>query len=334
MVRLMAGSRRDIGAFIDEERSVESNMTNKSAGSLARIGDGALRRSPLQMVARAAAGGVPILAYHDIADPIAFESHLRYMKGHYRPVRLADIIAAFNGEPIPPRSILVTLDDGDPSVFDAGLPLLRKHGFPSVAFVISGLVGTTRMLWTREVPWLVERGGRLRGVSPPDAHSILSLMKKMDDEARIDALAELRESAAALPPPAAQMDWADLKAIDEEGLMNVEDHSFSHPQLDRCSPESVRDDIVRSRQLFQCELGRRPRAFAYPDGASSAETVSILASEGYEAAFLFNHRRAQVPGGNRWGISRVRVNSTTSLDRFAIILSGLHPAIHRLRGRR
>jgi hypothetical protein len=29
----------------------------------------------------------------------------------------------------------------------------------------------------------------------------------------------------------------------------------------------------------------------------------------------------------------VRVNSDTSLDRFAIILSGLHPALHHARGR-
>ena len=87
-------------------------------------------------------------------------------------------------------------------------------------------------------------------------------------------------------------------------------------------------------QIFERELGRRPRAFAYPDGARSDEAARVLASHGYEVAFLFDHRRARVPGNDRWGISRLRVNSTTSLDRFATILSGLHPAIHRLRGRR
>jgi hypothetical protein len=86
--------------------------------------------------------------------------------------------------------------------------------------------------------------------------------------------------------------------------------------------------------VFERELGRLPRAFAYPDGAWSDEAARVLESRGYEAAFLFDHRRARIPGGDRWGVSRLRVNSTTSLDRFATILSGLHPAIHHLRGRR
>ena len=37
--------------------------------------------------------------------------------------------------------------------------------------------------------------------------------------------------------------------------------------------------------------------------------------------------------GHPLRLSRVRVNSDTSLDRFAIILSGLHPALHHARGR-
>jgi hypothetical protein len=32
-------------------------------------------------------------------------------------------------------------------------------------------------------------------------------------------------------------------------------------------------------------------------------------------------------------LSRLRVNSDTGLDRFALILSGLHPTLHRARGR-
>ena len=115
--------------------------------------------------------------------------------------------------------------------------------------------------------------------------------------------------------------------------MAIEDHSFSHPQLDRCSPQRVRDELARSMALFEGELGRRPRAFAYPDGAWSAEAPGALDAAGYRGAFLFDHRRARLPG-DRWAIPRLRVNSTTSMDRFATILSGLHPAIHHLRGRR
>jgi hypothetical protein len=49
-------------------------------------------------------------------------------------------------------------------------------------------------------------------------------------------------------------------------------------------------------------------------------------------AFLFDHRLAPLPLREPLRISRLRVNSDTSTDRFRIILSGLHPTVHRVRG--
>lgn len=300
-----------------------------------RIGDAALRWSPFQPLFNlAAAGSIAVLAYHGVDDAAMFERQLAYLSDRFRPVRLTDVIAALDGDPLPPRAVLVTFDDGDPSVFGVALPLVRRYQIPAVAFVVAGLVATTQMLWTREVRWLVEQGGRLAERPTLDADAAVRYLKRLDDGARIDTLEELRRSTTAVPTPAPPVDWADLRAIDEEGLMTIEDHSFSHPQLDRCSPERLRDEIDRSIALFERELGRRPRALAYPDGARSEEAARVLASRGHQAAFLFDHRRARIPGDDRWSISRLRVSSTTSLDRFATILSGLHPAIHRLRGRR
>jgi hypothetical protein len=35
---------------------------------------------------------------------------------------------------------------------------------------------------------------------------------------------------------------------------------------------------------------------------------------------------------DRFAVSRLRVNSSATNDRFQTIVSGLHPAIHRIRG--
>lgn len=298
-----------------------------------RLADTMLRRSPLQAVFSLAAGATAVLAYHGIEDAASFEHQLAYLRRRFRPVALADVIGALDGTPLPRRAVLVTLDDGDPSVFHVGLPLLRNYEIPAVAFVVTGLVGTTLPLWTREARSLVEQGGRFGGQAPSGPDATVRVLKSMDDAGRTGALDELRRSAEAPATPVPHVDWDELRAIDGEGLMSIEDHSFSHPQLDRCTPEGVREEIARSAELFERELERRPRAFAYPDGAWSAEAHHVLAARGYRAAFLFDHRRAHLAGTDRLGISRLRVNSTTSPDRFATILSGLHPAIHHLRGR-
>jgi hypothetical protein len=40
-----------------------------------------------------------------------------------------------------------------------------------------------------------------------------------------------------------------------------------------------------------------------------------------------------VPAANPLRLSRLRVNSDTSLDRFDTVITGLHPALHHARGR-
>ena len=51
----------------------------------------------------------------------------------------------------PPRSLLVTFDDGYRSVLDKGLPVLRELQVPATVFVLGGLLGGTSR-WMAEMP--------------------------------------------------------------------------------------------------------------------------------------------------------------------------------------
>jgi hypothetical protein len=82
------------------------------------------------------------------------------------------------------------------------------------------------------------------------------------------------------------------------------------------------------------DIGHPPRAFAYPDSQSDPRVQRALARIGYEVGFLFDHRVNDRSLLDPLSLSHVRVDSTTSIDRFATIVSGLHPAIHHARGRR
>ncbi len=61
--------------------------------------------------------------------------------------------------------------------------------------------------------------------------------------------------------------------------------------------------------------------------------VDAVKSCGHDVAFCFDHALEHLPVRDPFTISRVRVSSTTSIDRLAIIVSGLHPWIHRKAGR-
>ncbi len=100
---------------------------------------------------------VPILMYHHIDDPPPsvgrirynlsvppnrFEAHLRYLKeAGYTTISLDDLVYYLTrGRPLPPKPVIITLDDGYRDNYTAAFPLLKKYGFTATFFIITDVV--------------------------------------------------------------------------------------------------------------------------------------------------------------------------------------------------
>jgi peptidoglycan/xylan/chitin deacetylase (PgdA/CDA1 family) len=96
---------------------------------------------------------VPILAYHRFG-PVAvdamtvttatFESHLRYLRDHgYTVIPLRRLVDARLGRVAPPPAgaVVITVDDGHRSVYEAMLPLVRRYAVPVTAFIYPSAIG-------------------------------------------------------------------------------------------------------------------------------------------------------------------------------------------------
>ncbi len=296
-----------------------------------RLADATLRRSPLQPFFRRRAGrDLAVVAYHGIDDAAQFEAHLDLYRSAYHPISLADAIDATAGRiSLPPNALLITFDDGIRSVRDTALPMMKARGVPGVAFVVPGVIGTSRPLWWVEVEALLARGA----VDPlPGPGTLVQRLKVVPDSQRLEAIEWLRASVDGEPVQSPQLSVDDLAALERGGVV-IENHTMSHPCLDRCPTDKIRHEIEAAHRQLAAWMGRSPRAFAYPNGNWDGRAESVLDELGYVLGFLFDHHLQPMPPGARLRISRLRVNSTTSLDRLAIILSGLHPAIHHARGR-
>jgi peptidoglycan/xylan/chitin deacetylase (PgdA/CDA1 family) len=289
--------------------------------------DRLLRRSPLQLAfRRRAARRLTVLAYHGVDDPASFARQLDHLARAAHPVSLDEVVAALSGRRgLPPRAVLITFDDGHRSVLEAGLPLLRERGLPAVAFVVAGLLDTDEPFWWVEAERLLAAGG----LAPT---ALVRRLKALPDAERLRAIAELRETAPAPAPRTPQLRREELPQLESAGIA-VENHTWSHPCLPRCDDAKATAEALDAHRVLRDALGREPRAFAYPNGDWDARTERALADAGYAAAFLFDHRVNGPAPGHPLRLSRVRVNSDTGPDRFAILLSGLHPALHHARGR-
>ena len=76
-------------------------------------------------------------------DLSAFQEQLVYIRRHYTPVSVADIIRFVDeGAPLPPRPIVLTFDDGYRGHYRHAFPALNAFSMPAVFFpVASALVG-------------------------------------------------------------------------------------------------------------------------------------------------------------------------------------------------
>lgn len=95
---------------------------------------------------------VPILCYHRfgsgnnkmIMSPGNFAAQLDWLaRNDYQVVRLSQLTGFLAGrEALPPRSVVITIDDGYESVYRHAYPLLKKYGFPATLFAYTDFIGT------------------------------------------------------------------------------------------------------------------------------------------------------------------------------------------------
>jgi len=76
--------------------------------------------------------------------PEDFERQITLLLKAFRPIDLPRYVAGWRSGTWPPRSILITIDDGYESVLSQAAPLLARHHVPAVVFVPTArLAGTS-----------------------------------------------------------------------------------------------------------------------------------------------------------------------------------------------
>jgi peptidoglycan/xylan/chitin deacetylase (PgdA/CDA1 family) len=120
---------------------------------------------------------VPILTYHRIlpaseagdslpglvVSPAAFAAELSaFRAAGWRTIRLgtlADLLAA--GTAPPPRTFVITIDDGWSDGYTYAAPILRDNGFVATFFVIAGRIGWSNILSPSQMRDLIAAGNEI-----------------------------------------------------------------------------------------------------------------------------------------------------------------------------
>jgi peptidoglycan/xylan/chitin deacetylase (PgdA/CDA1 family) len=105
------------------------------------------------------------------------------------------------------------------------------------------------------------------------------------------------------PPPRA-LTWDQLRSLAEEGLVDVQAHTRTHPWLPHVDDDRARDEIAGSKADLEEQLGHPVTVFCYPAGLYGDRDVRLVREAGYRAALTTD------PGVNHPDQPRERLRRT------------------------
>jgi len=283
--------------------------------------------------------------------PEAFRQQLQFLKTHYHIIHPEEFRASIEErKPLPPRSVLLTCDDGLFNAFTEMLPVMQSENVSCLFFVTAeSCTDQPGMLWFHELYHLM-RINPLIGMdqdlpadedaaaSPQsDFHSIWwSTVKKAsrwDRTMRAVWLDRVRASCSSMASSASDRQWrlmgtAELKQLTEAG-MTIGAHSLSHAVLSLCSDEEACCEIQDSKIQLERAIGQTVWAFAYPFGYGftvGERELRMAQESGYSCAFVnVEHWDTEC----NFALQRTHVTSDMTLPEFAAHLSGVHKLLQR-----
>lgn len=257
--------------------------------------------------------------------PTYLRDQLEYLTRHYEVISLETLVACVEaGTPTPPRSVVLTFDDGFRDNVEVALPILDAFGVSATIFVVTRSLDTGELPWSQRLgylfqrteqctlahPWLGSapvpvrsRNERLSAYATVKAHLIP--LVRVERDRRIDEFAELLTVS---PPTDRMMTWEHARAA-RAGGHAIGAHSYSHALLARVPFEEARVEMERSRDDVASNLTIDRPMFCFPAGSVNHALVDLAKHVGFRSAF--------------WPDRAVRLNRSVNADPFAITRVGI-----------
>ena len=313
--------------------------------------------------------GPAIVTYHGILPrgykpgPVGIDGHLitadafarqiRFLKAKYNVLSPQQFLFWCNGETtLPPRSVLITCDDGLVNTLTDMLPIAQEFGVELLLFVSGASVSDHGSIPWYEQPylWFAKAGNRFSFHAPwqevylaRTTGEMLSVSQELtrnlsvfDATSRNQILQDMRTQLGI------SEDWeweyseneitrrrffmlnrAELIKIANSGV-TIGAHSVSHPMLSQMSWALASHEISRSREQLEDVLGREVWALAFPFGgcdAVSAREPELAQQAGFKCAFL--NVESSVHDA-KFSLPRTHVSFGMNCAEFEAHVSGFH----------
>jgi len=209
-------------------------------------------------------------------------------------------------KPFPPKSFVITFDDGFENNYSIAAPILRKLEIPTTFYVTTGFIENNLMSWIDRIELCLEstKEGNITfpwGKAPKafkttkDKELILEEIRlhvKTDSSIDVDALVEnIFDQCQQAPvkqsdhPLDLKMTWQQIKELSEDDYFLIGGHAHTHRVLSFLSEAELENEIKISANLIKEKVGVSLRHYSYPEGLShcySNEVIEVLKRYGVQ----------------------------------------------------
>jgi len=207
-----------------------------------------------------------ILLYHEPA-PEQLEKHLQFLTKHYNFITLDLLVEAISQKDwtkIPPKALVVTLDDGHQSNYLL-LDIFKRYNVKPTIFICSKIVNTQRHFWWKN--------------NYPNHYELKSIPRK-------EMLEKLAKKVGYFP----EKNYEDRQALSVEEIeqmkpfIDFQAHTCFHPILPLCEDQESNFEIKQCKVDLEQLLEQPIKHFAYPNGDYTQREMLYLREAGYLSA--------------------------------------------------
>jgi peptidoglycan/xylan/chitin deacetylase (PgdA/CDA1 family) len=295
------------------------------SATLAHMSKHWIKKSLLASGAMSLAGklkgsGVAILMYHSVMDdPLresqtlgrivhstdVFAGQMELLAREYVPVTLDEVLAAVaNGNPVRPRSVVVTFDDGYADNHDIAMPILNRVGVPATFYITVDCVETGALPWpsrlrhafytTKNISWndSDKTSWPLADMAQRDqaflkASDLCAPLAGPAQEEFIRYIERTLDVGPAQPAQRLMMTWDEVRGLARNGHI-VGSHTLTHPNMAYVDEASARTELSESKRRLEEILHVPVVHFSYPCPALSPHwsqsTRKMSQETGYRTA--------------------------------------------------
>jgi peptidoglycan/xylan/chitin deacetylase (PgdA/CDA1 family) len=254
---------------------------------------------------------VPVLMYHHVSpvdgmincSPANFEDQLQWLvRNGYNSLTCEQFAAHLAGAAVPPKSILITFDDGYLDNWVYAYPLLKKYNLHGVVFLVTS--------WIGEGPARPRLGQSALPETPSHRECEQRISEGRSDEVMLR--------------------WSEIQAMRNDGVMEFHSHTHTHTRWDLQGGDKnarMEQELSLSRGVLQDKLGEVSSHFCWPQGYFDDSYIQLAKQAGFRYLYTTRAFGQNRPGTDPSHIYRFAVRNTTGGSVGRRIMVAAHPVI-------